>query len=185
MELNGVAAAFLVIGYLLLSAVTVGAFVGIAMALNKLNAKLEELTIKVEPLLAKADQILSVTNEKVAAIGDRAEGILAQGEGVAEDVHTKVDKTATAVQRTIHAPIINLNSLAAGVTRGVETFGRLQRVPTQADGSTIRSAAATSEDKASVPIGETTENNLSTSNAQAGGNGSPALSGKETLNGGY
>jgi uncharacterized protein YoxC len=125
--LNPVASAFLVAGYLVTSLLMAGAFLVIALGLGRLNAKLDDLIAKLDPVLSKTDQILSTTNDKLASIGDKAEEILVQGEGVAETVHSKVDKTATAVQRTIHAPIIGLNSFAAGVSRGVETFGRLQK----------------------------------------------------------
>jgi hypothetical protein len=125
--LHPVASAVLVIGYILLSLCTAAALGLLAFGVSKLNAKLEELTAKVDPLLTRADEMLTLTNDKLSAIGDRAEEVLARGEETAESVHQKVDKTATAVQRTIHAPIIGLNSLAAGVSRGVETFGKLQR----------------------------------------------------------
>lgn len=126
-DLNPVSSTILVGTFLLLSLGTFVVFLLLALGLNRLNTKLEELTARVDPLLAKTDQILTVTNDKITSLGDKAEGILAQGEEVAENVHHKVDRTATAVQRTIHAPIIGINSLAAGVTRGVETFGQLQR----------------------------------------------------------
>lgn len=147
MYLNGWAATALVIGYIGFALITAAALAGIAYALTKLNARLEELIGKADPLLAKTDQILTVTNEKVASLGDRAEGILTQGEETAESVHHKVDKTATAVQRTIHAPIIGLNSLAAGVSRGVETFGKLQRgvVSGAATPAGVRKAVSTTE----------------------------------------
>lgn len=126
-ELNPVASWFLVIGFIVFALVTAGALVGLALALRTLNTKLEDLIGRAEPLLIKADDLLTLTNTKLASIGDKAEGILAQGEETAENVHHRVDKTATAVQRTIHAPIIGLNSLAAGISRGVATFGNLQR----------------------------------------------------------
>lgn len=133
MELNPAASWLLVIGYVVCAVTTTVLLGGLVYALSKLTAKLEELIAKADPLLAKADAALTVTNEKITSIGDRAEGILAQGEETAESVHHKVDRTATAVQRTIHAPIIGLNSLAAGVSRGVRTFSRLQRETTPAD----------------------------------------------------
>jgi len=126
-QLSETASWLLVIGYLVLSLGTIVLLGAVAVGLSKLNAKLEDLTVKAEPLLAKTDQILTLANDKITSIGDKAEGILTQGEETAESVHEKVDKTATAVQRTVYAPIIGLNSFAAGVSRGVETFGRLQR----------------------------------------------------------
>lgn len=132
MTLNAIASTALVIGYIFCALVTAIALGAIAFALTKLNGKIEELTAKLDPLLTKVDDTLSMVNDKVASIGDKAEGILAQGEETAESVHHKVDMTATAVQRTIHAPIIGINSLMAGVSRGVETFGKLQRTAPEA-----------------------------------------------------
>jgi len=126
-QLSEAASWLLVIGYIILSLGTAALLGAVAFGLSKLNAKLEDLSAKAEPLLAKTDHILTLTNDKITSIGDKAEGILTQGEETAESVHEKVDKTATAVQRTVYAPIIGLNSFAAGVSRGVETFGRLQR----------------------------------------------------------
>jgi len=168
-QLNAIASWLLVIGYLIGGLIVASALVMMALALQKLNAKLDEVVSKIDPHLTKADEILTITNDKIASIGDKAEEILAQGEETAENVHHKVDQTATVVQRTIHAPIISLNSLAAGVSRGMETFGRLQRGAT--DGATTPATG--------VQGGEPhTKNGHSTAEQV------PALAGKETMNGG-
>jgi len=158
--LNPAASWVLVIGYIVFALVSAVLLLGIAFALRTLNAKLNDLLAKADPLLAKADDLLTIANEKVTSIGDKAEGILAQGEETAESVHEKVDKTAAAVQRTLHAPIININSLAAGVTRGVETFTQLQR-------NTALKASHSER-----------------SNGQQAAEAVPTLAGKETSNGG-
>jgi len=168
-QLSETASWLLVIGYIFCALVTAGALVGMAFALRALNAKLEDLVAKVDPLLAKSDEILTVTHNKIASIGDKAEEILAQGEETAESVHHKVDKTASAVQRTIHAPIIGVNSLAAGISRGVETFGKLQRQPI---------------DPASGSANDTSEGEMHTSNGHGPADKVPALAGKETGDGG-
>ncbi len=126
MDLNPVASGIVVVFYLVATLVLVSLVAALALTLNKLNAKLAEVTEKVEPLLVKADEMMTMANEKLGSIGDKTESILVQGEETVESVHEKVDRTAIAVQRTIHAPIISLNSIAAGVARGVSTFGRLQ-----------------------------------------------------------
>jgi hypothetical protein len=168
-QLSETASWLLVIGYVFCSLVTAGALFGMWMALRALNAKLEDLVAKADPLLAKTDEILTVTHDKIASIGDKAEEILAQGEETAESVHHKVDKTATAVQRTIHAPIIGVNSLAAGISRGVETFGKLQKQP-------INAAAG--------PVNDASEGELHTSNGHGPAEKVPTLAGKEIGNGG-
>lgn len=125
MSLNPIASTIIVVMYFVFMALAVGAFVMMAFALKVLNTKLEEVLVKVDPAFSKVDHILAVVDEKVSTIGSKAEGILSQGEDVAETVHDKVDKTAVTVQRSIQAPLIGINSLAAGLSQGVKTFGKL------------------------------------------------------------
>jgi predicted PurR-regulated permease PerM len=127
MQLNGVASSILVGWFIVLSLLVLAAIGGMAFVLWKINAKIEQLTPKVEPLLDKVDQAFTTANDKLTSIGDRAEHIAAQGEETAANVHDKVEKTATVVQRTIHAPLIVLNSFAAGLSRSVKTFSNLQQ----------------------------------------------------------
>lgn len=96
-------------------------------SLNKLNAQLQSLEAKVDPLLIKAEGIFTLANEKIITLGERTEGILTHGEAVAEEVHDKIDRTATGVQRTVNAPIIGLNSIAVGLVQGLQTFRLLQQ----------------------------------------------------------
>ncbi len=127
MQINGVASSILVGWFIVLSFVVLGVLGTMAFVLWKLNIKIEQMTPKIEPLLGKVDLALTIANDQLSAIGDRTEFIVAQGEEVAASVHNKVDKTATAVQRTVQAPIVTLNSFAAGVLRGLETFANLQQ----------------------------------------------------------
>lgn len=127
MQLNGVASSILVGWLVILSLVVLSILGGIALVFWKLKTKIEQIGPKIEPLLDKVDQVLTTTNEKIGAIGDRTEHIVAQGEEVALNVHNKVNKTAFTLQRTIHAPIIALNSVATGLLRGFETFVNLSR----------------------------------------------------------
>ncbi len=127
MQLNGAASSILVGWFVVLSLFVLAALGAMAFVLWKINAKIEQLTPKVEPFLDKVDQVLTTANDRLTAIGDRAEHLVAQGEETAANVHDKVDKTATVVQRTIHAPFIVLNSFAAGLSRSVETFSNLQQ----------------------------------------------------------
>lgn len=127
MELHPVTSTILIILVIVQALVLTVVFGLIGFGFKKLSDKIEQLTPKIEPVLDKVDQALATTNDKLTTIGDKTEGIIAQGEEVAGNVHDKVDKTATVVQKTVHAPIIALNSFAAGVSRGVETFGKLQR----------------------------------------------------------
>lgn len=131
MQLNPVASTVMVIFYLVTSVVLVAILGFLLYSLVKLNEKLGLLEAKVEPLLVKAEEILTLTNSKIVSLGEHTEGILTHGEAVAEDVHEKVERTAVNVQRTINAPIIGLNSAAAGLAQGLQTFRRLQRKQTE------------------------------------------------------
>jgi len=134
-ELNSVASTILVISYLIGSLVLTVLLGIVVYLLLKLNTLMTTLVSRADPTLDKADEVLTVVTEKISVIGDRTEGILSQGEAVAETVHDRVDRTSGAVQRTIHAPLIGLNSLAAGLTRGLSTFSRLQQKASSTDGS--------------------------------------------------
>jgi uncharacterized protein YoxC len=147
-QLNPAASAVLVIFYLVLSLVVIALLLVLVMALVKLNAKLEALESRLNPMLDKAEEILTVTSDKVSTIGDRTEEILSQGEAITETVHDRVDRTSIAVQRTIHAPLIGLNSLAAGLTRGLHTFSRLQQ-----ERSPLEEVERT--DRVAIPAGAT------------------------------
>lgn len=127
MQLNPVSSGILVFFFVFISIALTLLLAGMAFLLLKMNRTLEEYRVRVDPLLDKADHMLSLTTEKVNSIGGKAEVILAQAEEVTGTVHEKVDRTTQAVQRTIHAPIIGINSVAAGLTRGWNTFSRLQQ----------------------------------------------------------
>jgi predicted PurR-regulated permease PerM len=125
-ELHPVTSTIVIIFIIVQALVLTMIFGIIGFGFKKLNDKVEALMPKVDPILSKVDHTLLMVNEKVATIGDKAEHIVTQGEEVAESVHSKVDQTATAVQKTVHTPLIALNALAAGVTQGVKTFSSLQ-----------------------------------------------------------
>lgn len=127
MELHPVASTLLVIWFLIGSIVTTAALVGLVLALRALNARIEQALEKIQPILDKADGLLVTAGDKLETISDKTESILTQGRDIADDVHTKVDRTAIAVQRTVNAPIVHSNSLLTGIRQGVSTFLHLQR----------------------------------------------------------
>ena len=126
-QLNPVASTFLVAFYILTALLLVVLLGMVVFLIVKLNALLEEYRQKVDPLLAKIDTVLTVTSEKVTTIGAKAEEILTQGEEITEMVHSRVDTTTYAVQRTVFTPLIGVNSLIAGLKRGAETFASRQQ----------------------------------------------------------
>ena len=130
MQLNPVASAVLVGFYLVASLLLIGLIGAAAFLLARLNTTLEMYQARIDPLLDKADVILTVATEKVTNIGEKTEALLSDGEGTAASVGEKVEQTAGVVQHTINAPIIGVNALVAGVTRGLATFGRLQKTAT-------------------------------------------------------
>jgi len=127
MQLNPVASTVLVIFCVLALLCSVVLNFLLLFALYKANAVLEGYRSKVEPVLSKIDGFLDVAREKLVSIGERTEAILEQGEEMTASVHDRVEKTSAVVQHTVNAPLIGINSVWAGVSRGVRTFGSLQR----------------------------------------------------------
>lgn len=126
MTLNPVASSILVFWYFGLSLILTVVVIGLAIGLQRLNARLELLTGQLDPILQKADQALSLANEKLTTIGGTTESILAHGEAVAATVEAKTETTSKLIQKTIHAPFVGVNALLAGMAIGVRTFGMLQ-----------------------------------------------------------
>lgn len=126
MQLNAAASTVLVISYLVASVVLIVLLGALIYLLARTNQLLNQIASRVDPTLEKADEVLAVVADRVSVIGERTEGLLTQGEAVVETVHDRVDRTTSAVQRTINAPLIGVNSLAAGLSRGLHTFSRLQ-----------------------------------------------------------
>jgi hypothetical protein len=113
--------------YLLASVVLAGLVFALLQTLRALKAQIDQKEAQITALLAQVEQLLSATTTRIEAISERTEGILTQGEATAETVHDRIDRTSTAVQRTVFMPLIGINSLAAGVSRGFQTFSRLQQ----------------------------------------------------------
>jgi len=135
--LNPVSSTVLTVFYILSALVLTISLAVIAFLLVRLNTRLEELSQKVEPLLVKTEHVLSVADEKLTTIGGKAEVILSQGEEVAASVHDRVERTAAVVHRTVNTPLIQVNSVAAGLARGWNTFRNLQTRPEVADAATV------------------------------------------------
>jgi predicted PurR-regulated permease PerM len=121
-QLSPLATTFLVVGYVVFSLLTLGALGALAWGVFRLNAELEKLNAKADPLLGKTDEILGLVSEKITTIGASAESILVQGEAMTGNLTAKVDQTASAVQKTVHAPLIGLNALLSGVQHGATVF---------------------------------------------------------------
>jgi predicted PurR-regulated permease PerM len=128
-QLTPIASTFLIIGYIVFSLLTFGVLAALAWGVFRLNTELEKLNAKADPLLGKTDEILGLVSEKVTTIGTSAENILVQSEAMTGNLTAKVDQTASAVQKTVHAPLIGLNALLAGVQYGATVFrqGNKQR----------------------------------------------------------
>jgi predicted PurR-regulated permease PerM len=121
-QLSPIATTFLVVGYVVFSLLTLGALGALAWGVFRLNTELEKLHAKADPLLGKTDEILGLVSEKVTTIGTSAENILLQSEAMTGNLTAKVDQTASAVQKTVHAPLISINALLAGVQHGATVF---------------------------------------------------------------
>lgn len=104
------------------SLIAVGALVGIAFALNKLQQQVDKLTAKVEPVITKASTTLDTVQRVTVSVGEKADTILTRGEALTDNVSQKIETTATVVENTVTKPLINLSSLIAGVSKGVSVY---------------------------------------------------------------
>ena len=127
MQLDPVASTVIVVFSMIGMLITSFAGICLWLVVRRLTVLVESYQAKIDPVLDKADVLLAMATEKLSSIGGKTEAVLAQTEAMTANVHDKVDKTATIVQRTVNAPIIGINSVWAGVSRGVKTFGTLQR----------------------------------------------------------
>lgn len=152
MQLNPIANSIIVVFSFIGMLFTAAAGIGLYLVVRKLTALVESYQAKIDPILQKTDSLLGIATEKLDSIGGKTESILAQSEAMTANVHEKVDKTATIVQRTVNAPIIGINSVWAGVSRGVRTFGSLQRETAAkvVDDTETASVVATQQ---AVPVG--------------------------------
>ena len=128
MALNATASNLIVIWYILASVLNLGAVVGLAFLLSRVQSELSRLTTKVEPLLSKADGVLGQANEHLDRIGTQATNIMNHTEGIATTVETKTDQVSSNVSRMIYAPFISVSALVNGITYGVKTFSTLRSV---------------------------------------------------------
>lgn len=137
MTINPIASSILVIWYLALSLILVGAIIALTLALTRLNRQLTELNAKIDPLLSKADTLLSTTADQLQSIGDSTESIVAQGDNIVGVIEERTAQTASFVQKTVHQPFIGLNALIAGIGSGMLTF--VQRSTTRSHTKSILS----------------------------------------------
>jgi len=127
MQLNGVASTILVVWFVISSLALIGLLAVIAVALTKLQVKLEEVATKAEPIFAKTDALVQLADEKLRVVGERAETLLTTGEEIATTMQVRVEQTGGTVQRTVNAPLIQANAVASGLTRAWETFTRREK----------------------------------------------------------
>jgi len=127
MQLNPIASGLLVFVCVLALALSVVLNFLLVFALGKANLLLESYQSKVDPILTKLDSILVLAQDKLVTVGGQTEAILEQGEEMTGNVQERVERTSIVVQRTVNAPLIGINSIWAGLARGVKTFGNLQR----------------------------------------------------------
>ena len=122
MTLNPVTSNLMIVWYLGFSLILTVVIIGLTVLLHRLNTRLEALTAQVEPLLKKTEATLVLASEKLASIGSTTESLLTHGDAIAATVEAKTEVTTRLVQKTIHAPFVNLNALLAGVAAGARAL---------------------------------------------------------------
>jgi len=101
---------------------TVGLLGAIAVALVKLNQKLETITNMAEPVAVKASNTLDSVQRVTMSVGEKADQILSRGVELTDSVSGNVEKTASVVHQTVTTPLIKLSSVIAGVSRGISVY---------------------------------------------------------------
>ena len=153
--LNPISTAVLVVFYVVCAILLVGLIGGLLFALVKLNTLLTVYQQQVENVLTKADRVLTLANEKLLAVGDKTEDILTTGRTMTAQVSDRVDKTAAIVQKTVSAPFIGINSVAAGLKRAVTTFGELRNeVPAGSSNAPVKLVDPVPPTKIALPMGK-------------------------------
>ena len=108
----------------IMAIVMVGMLFALVVGLNKLNQKIDTTVLQVRPLITKSTEVLDTVQRVTMNVGDRADQILARGEELTDNLATKIDHTATVVEKTVTDPLINVSSILAGVTKGFSAFNR-------------------------------------------------------------
>jgi|GEM_PF-5653511 hypothetical protein len=126
-QLSPLASTILISFFLLSTVILLALIAGIGLLVWKLNHVLERYEERIGPVLDRVDNALLLVTEKTESIGEKTEVLLEQTVETAGSVHQRIDKTAHAIQQTIHAPIININSVATAFAEGFATFRSLQR----------------------------------------------------------
>jgi len=120
--MSGAASWCLIAIVLLFAFVTVALLAALAMAVIKINHKLEKLTNTLEPIAVKASDTLESVQRVTSSVGEKADQILTRGVALTENVSTNVERTASAVQKTVTTPLIKLSSVIAGVSKSVSVY---------------------------------------------------------------
>jgi hypothetical protein len=115
-------AALVVIWIALFGLITVVLLGVVAVALVKLNSKLETITNMAEPVVNKASDTLDSVQRVTASVGEKADVILTRGVALTDSVSGNVEKTAAVVQQTVTTPLIKLSSVIAGVSKGMSFY---------------------------------------------------------------
>lgn len=116
-------ASFLVVLFVGLSQLIVVALIAVlAVALVKLNKKLEQITDMAEPVILKASDTLDTVQRVTSTVGEKADVILTRGVELTDSVSGNVEKTAVTVQQTVTTPLIKLSSVLAGISKGMSVY---------------------------------------------------------------
>ena len=92
MALNATASNLIVVWYIIASVLNLGAIVGLAALLQKVQTELSRLAARVDPLLMKADTVLVQANQQLEKAGSTANSILDRTEGIATNVEAKTSQ---------------------------------------------------------------------------------------------
>ncbi|MGO8670922.1 MAG: hypothetical protein ACLQVD_06125 [Capsulimonadaceae bacterium] len=116
------AVTIMVLSQALFVLVVAGILVVVAVALVKLNKKLDQLTNIAEPVAVKITDTLDQVQRATESVSEKADQILTRGVVLTDSVSENVERTAEVVRHTVTTPLIKLSSVIAGVSKTISVY---------------------------------------------------------------
>lgn len=96
----------------------------LAVALWRLNVRIQELLDRSGPLIERATVTLAEVDRTAGQASDRLERILGKSEEVVTLVGRRVDAATHAAEEVITEPLIQAAGVVAGIRSGLEAYAR-------------------------------------------------------------
>ncbi|MFY7952235.1 MAG: hypothetical protein ACOVT5_06975 [Armatimonadaceae bacterium] len=118
MTLNPFASTLLVAWYVIGSVAGTIMLAVLAIALRKLDSRLEALESRVIPVVERTESILTKLEDQVHVAGDTAVRILSKTEATMSAVESTAQKSNRLATKALHYPLIEVNAVTYGIFAG-------------------------------------------------------------------